>query len=87
MTLALRTRLTVFYTLVFGVVLAAIGAIAYRALAEQLDSDATTSLMELTSGLHGYLHFENGAATRVLRSQFRKRAACFLRSGSAFASM
>ena len=60
MTLALRTRLTVFYTLVFGVVLAAIGAISYRALAEQLDSDATISLMELTSGLHGYLHFENG---------------------------
>jgi heavy metal sensor kinase len=60
MTLALRTRLTVFYTIVFGVLLTAIGAVSYRALAQQLDSDATTSLIELTNGLHGYLHFESG---------------------------
>ncbi len=59
MTLALRTRLTVFYTIVFGVLLTAIAAVSYRALAQQLDSDATTSLIELTNGLHGYLHFEN----------------------------
>jgi heavy metal sensor kinase len=58
MTLALRTRLTVFYTLVFGVLLTAIAAVSYRALSQQLDSDATTSLIELTNGLHGYLHFE-----------------------------
>jgi heavy metal sensor kinase len=61
MTLALRTRLTVFYTIVFGVLLTAIAAVSYRALAQQLDSDATTSLIALTNGLHGYLHFENGA--------------------------
>ena len=60
MTLALRTRLTVFYTIVFGVMLTAIGAVSYRALAQQLDSDATISLIELTNGLHGYLHFESG---------------------------
>ena len=59
MTLALRTRLTVFYTIVFGVLLTAIGVVSYRALAQQLDSDATTSLIELTNGLHGYLHFES----------------------------
>jgi heavy metal sensor kinase len=61
MTLALRTRLTVFYTIVFGVLLTAIAAVSYRALAQQLDSDATAGLIELTNGLHGYLHFENGA--------------------------
>ncbi len=59
MTLALRTRLTVFYTIVFGVLLTAIAAVAYRALGQQLDADATASLIELTNGLHGYLHFEN----------------------------
>jgi heavy metal sensor kinase len=60
MTLALRTRLTVFYTIVFGVLLTGIAAVSYRALGEQLDSDATTGLIELTNGLHGYLHFESG---------------------------
>jgi heavy metal sensor kinase len=65
MMLTLRTRLTVFYTLVFGVLLTAIAAASYRALAQQLDSDATTSLTELTSGLHGYLRFDNGAPAVV----------------------
>ena len=60
MTLALRTRLTVFYTLVFGVLLTALAAVSYRALGQQLDSDATASLIELTNGLHGYLHFDGG---------------------------
>ena len=60
MTLALRTRLTVFYTIVFGVLLTLIAVVSYRALAQQLDSDATTNLIALTNGLHGYLHFENG---------------------------
>ena len=60
MTLALRTRLTVFYTAVFGVLLTALAAVSYRALGQQLDSDATASLLELTDGLHGYLHFESG---------------------------
>ena len=60
MTLALRTRLTVFYTIVFGVLLTALAAVSYRALGQQLDSDATAGLIELTNGLHGYLHFEGG---------------------------
>lgn len=60
MTLALRTRLTVFYTAVFGLVLIALAAVSYRVLAQQLDSDATASLVELTNGLHGYVRIENG---------------------------
>ena len=63
MTLALRTRLTVFYTIVFGVLLTAIAAVSYRALGQQLDSDATAGLIELTNGLHGYVHFDKGVAT------------------------
>lgn len=65
MKIALRTRLTVFYTVVFGVLLTAIAAVAYRTLAQQLDSDATTSLTELTNGLHGYVQFQNGTPTIV----------------------
>jgi heavy metal sensor kinase len=60
MTLALRTRLTVFYTAVFGILLTTIAVVSYRALAQQLDSDATAGLIELTNGLHGYIHFDGG---------------------------
>jgi heavy metal sensor kinase len=57
---ALRTRLTVFYTLVFGALLMALAAVSYRVLAQQLDSDATSNLVEMTNGLHGYLDFKTG---------------------------
>jgi signal transduction histidine kinase len=46
---------------VFGVVLLVFGVISYRVLARQLDTDATANLAELTSGLHGYLRFSDGA--------------------------
>jgi heavy metal sensor kinase len=58
--LSLRMRLTVAYTLVFSVLLMALAAVSYRVLDQQLDSDATASLLEMTNGLHGYLHFETG---------------------------
>jgi heavy metal sensor kinase len=60
MTLSLRTRLTVFYAGIFTVLLTALAGVSYRALAQQLDSDATANLDELTNGLHGYIHFEGG---------------------------
>jgi heavy metal sensor kinase len=56
---SLRTRLTVFYTLVFGTLLGVLAGVSYRVLAEQLDYDATTNLEEMTNGLHGYLHFDD----------------------------
>ncbi|HYT66600.1 MAG TPA: ATP-binding protein [Vicinamibacterales bacterium] len=80
MPLALRTRLTVFYTAVFGVLLTALAAVSYRALAQQLDSDATNSLTELTNGLHGYLRVDDGKPDFVFdpndpdESAFVKRA-------------
>jgi heavy metal sensor kinase len=60
MTLSLRTRLSVFYAGIFAVLVAALAAVSYRALADQLDRDATANLEELTNGLHGYIHFEDG---------------------------
>ncbi len=65
MTLSLRTRLTVFYAAVFGVLLTAVAVVSYRVIARQLDEDATANLAELTSGLHGYLRFD-GATPRLV---------------------
>jgi heavy metal sensor kinase len=62
---SLRTRLTVFYTLVFGVLLVTLATVSYRVLAQQLDSDATTGLVEMTNGLHGYLRFDEGKPSIV----------------------
>ena len=74
-TLSLRTRLTVFNTLVFGLLLTALAAVSYRVLAQQLDSDATTGLVEMTNGLHGYLHFESGTPAIVFDSTDPEEAA------------
>ena len=63
MTLALRTRLTVLYTALFGLLVAVMSLVSYRVLARQLDADATAALTGLTSGLHGYLHFQGGTPT------------------------
>lgn len=65
MTLTLRSRLTLVYTAVFGVLIVAISAVSYRVLAYQLDTDVTANLAELTTGLHGYLRVGKGLATVV----------------------
>ena len=65
--MTLRTRLTVFYTLVFGVLLTALGGLSYRVLAQQLDSDATANLIEMTNGLHGYLRLRQRQARSGVR--------------------
>ena len=58
--LALRTKLTLSYTAILVVLLAALGLVYYRTLSAQLDADATAEVQEVTSGLHGYLQFEQG---------------------------
>ncbi|MBI2833660.1 MAG: heavy metal sensor histidine kinase [Acidobacteria bacterium] len=63
MTLAIRSRLALVYSTVFGLLLTATGFVSYRVLAHQLDADATATLTELSSGLHGYVHFEAGVPT------------------------
>ena len=65
MTLTLRSRLTLIYTAVFGVLLVATSVVSYRVLAYQLDADVTANLSELTTGLHGYLRFGDPAPTVV----------------------
>ena len=60
MTLTLRSRLTIVYTAVFGLLLTLIGIVAYRVLQYQLDNDVTANLLQLTTGLHGYLRFNGG---------------------------
>jgi heavy metal sensor kinase len=59
-TLSVRTQLTLFYTSILALLLTALGVAFYQGLALQLDADATTDLVEVTSGLHGYLRFEHG---------------------------
>jgi heavy metal sensor kinase len=61
--LTLRSRLTLVYTGVFGVLLIAIAAVSYQVLAYQLDADVSATLEDLTSGLHGYLRFGAGVPT------------------------
>lgn len=61
--MTLRTRLTVIYTVIFGILLAGLTFASYRVLARQLDLDATGRLVELTDGLHGYLRFDKDVAT------------------------
>jgi heavy metal sensor kinase len=63
--LALRTQLTVFYTAILALLLSALGFTYYQVLARQLDADATADLEEITSGLHGYLRFPNGAPALI----------------------
>lgn len=65
MILTLRARLTLVYTVVFGVLLVAIAAVSYSVLAYQLDADVSTKLAELTRGLHGYVRFGSGAPELV----------------------
>ena len=72
---SLRTRLTVFYTLVFGLLLTALAGVSYRVLDQQLDSDATANLVETTNGLHGYLHFESATPEIVYDSSDPEEAA------------
>jgi heavy metal sensor kinase len=63
--LALRTKLTLSYTSILAALLVAVGFVYYHALARQLEADATADLLEITSGLHGYLRFDHGAPQLV----------------------
>ena len=58
MTWSLRARLAAISTIVFGLLIAAIGVVSFQILARWLDADVTERLTQLTEGLHGYLHFD-----------------------------
>ena len=55
MTLTLRARLAVIWTVVFGLLIVILSVISYVRLEDSLDSDMSVRLTELTDGLHGYL--------------------------------
>src|SRR6202521_4640448 len=65
MTLPFQTRLILFCTVTFALLLIVLSFASYRLLAQQLDVDASADLGELTDGLHGYVRFENGTPTVV----------------------
>jgi heavy metal sensor kinase len=74
-TLTLRTRITLFCTATFALVLAVLSVASYRVLARQLDLDETARLTELTTGLHGYLRFDKGAPAVVFDDSDADQAA------------
>jgi len=55
----LRFKLTLQYTAIFTVLLCAFFVLAYNLLANQLEATATDELVELATGLRGYLRFED----------------------------
>jgi heavy metal sensor kinase len=64
-TLPLRARLAASYAALVALLLAVLSVASYTVLARQLDQDATTRLMELTDGLHGYLRLDGDVPTLV----------------------
>ena len=60
MTLPFQTRLILFCTVTFALLLTVLSFASYRLLAQQLDLDASADLAELTDGLHGYVRIEDG---------------------------
>jgi len=59
-TLPLRARLAASYTLLVAALLAVLSVASYKVLARQLNADATSRLLELTEGLHGYVRADGG---------------------------
>src|SRR5207245_2292559 len=58
--LTLRTKLTLFYSIVVSVLLTGFALIYYRVLAVGVDNDLTEDILDRTSGLRGYLRFAEG---------------------------
>ena len=58
MTLRFETRLVLWCTATFSALLIGFSFVSYRLLARQLNEDADADLVELTTGLHGYLRFD-----------------------------
>src|SRR6266705_2364164 len=56
----LRTKLTLFYSITVSVLLTGFGLVCYRVLSVGLDRDLTQQVLDRTSGLRGYLRFEEG---------------------------
>jgi heavy metal sensor kinase len=58
--LALRTKLTLFYSITVSVLLTGFALIYYNVLSDNMDGDLTQEVIDRTEGLIGYLHFADG---------------------------
>src|SRR5207253_6673747 len=58
--LSLRIKLTLFYSITVSVLLAGFALVYYRVLSLGLNRDLTQEVIDRTSGLRGYLRFEEG---------------------------
>lgn len=58
--LALRTKLTLFYSITVSVLLTGFALIYYNALSVGLNRDLTQEVADRAEGLHSYLRFEDG---------------------------
>ena len=58
--LTLRTKLTLFYCITVSVLLTGFALVYYRVLSVGIDRDLTQDILDRTSGLRGYLRFEEG---------------------------
>jgi len=56
--LALRTKLTLVYTGILALMVSGLAVGYHRLLVNQLDTESTAALADVTRGLHGYLRFQ-----------------------------
>ena len=75
MTLPLQTRLILFCTVTFTLLLTVFSFASYRLLAQQLDLDVSADLAALTDGLHGYVRIEDGVPSIVFDEKDADQAA------------
>src|SRR6185503_15250627 len=69
--LTLRTKLTLFYSIIVSLLLTGFALLSYRVLAVGVDNDLTQDILDRTSGLRGYLRFTEGQPVFVYDSQVR----------------
>src|SRR5881397_2248345 len=58
--LTLRTKLTLFYSITVSVLLTGFALIYYRVLSVDVENVLNQDILDRTSGLRGYLRFEEG---------------------------
>src|SRR2546428_2606325 len=58
--LTLRTKLTLFYSITVSVLLTGFALVYYRVLSHGIERDLTQEVLDRTSGLRGYLRFDEG---------------------------
>jgi len=65
---SLRTRLTLYYSLILAILLAGFGFLAYRSLTLRLEQSSNEELDERAAALKGFLRFRNGQLSLVFNA-------------------